>query len=748
MKKYVSIFLSAVMLLSLASGMQLQIYAAELTSGRCGESVYYSFDSETEILTISGFGDMYNYDASDSKSPFYNNKSIKKAVVEDGVTSLGNHIFYGCAFLTDISFSKDVTSIGVNALYGTGLLHVVVPEGVTNIGHGAFWGCERLESVVLPESIVRIEDYAFYDCSRLENFKMPSGVREIGHYAFCDCSGLSGTLDLSHVTSIGGRAFWGCTGLEEVILSDSLTEISISVFQDCHSLKNIIIPNSVTSIGASAFESCTNLECIEIPGSVTEIGPYAFQYCARLKNVTIADGVTNIGAYAFRSCRSLENVRMADSVSFIGSYAFRDCVKLREIAMPEGLSAIEAYMFYGCSSLESVTLPAGITSIGDYAFNNCDALKTVYYGGTREQWNAIHIGGLNRPLIKATVHYNSCMHKYDSGKLIKSPGCTEDGKMEYICTLCGNVKTEVLAMTGHTIVTDEMIDATCTEAGVSEGSHCSVCGEVLIEQEILESLGHKYDSGRITKKSTCTENGIRTYTCVRCGATKENSIAKSKHVCSWTNVNGYIVKSCESCGLEQDRLRFTDLGDYASYGDYVQYTSVSNSFIAGTNPPEYTQFSPQKPLTRAMLVAILYRMAGNPYDANNPHSENPFADIQTGAYYYNAACWALDEGITNQITFKPNDNVTREQTARFLFAYAEAKDLLGDEAYKNVDLSEYSDYGSVHGWAYAPLQWANYNDMITGTQQGLIEPQGATQRIHATRILYGFGKVCNIGNFA
>ncbi len=193
--------------------------------------------------------------------------------------------------------------------------------------------------------------------------------------------------------------------------------------------------------------------------------------------------------------------------------------------------------------------------------------------------------------------------------------------------------------------------------------------------------------------------------------------------------------------------KFTDLGNQVFYDEYVAYTSIYNSFIAGTNPPKYSLFSPTTAITRAMFVAILYRMDGSTYDNGaNPHKTNPFTDVKTTAYYYNAACWALDNGITNQTTFKPNDNVTREQTARFLFAYAEATGNLGDEAYKNVDLTSYPDYKNVHGWAVEPLQWANYNDMITGTQQGYINPQGATQRIHATRILYGFGRVCDLGS--
>jgi len=218
------------------------------------------------------------------------------------------------------------------------------------------------------------------------------------------------------------------------------------------------------------------------------------------------------------------------------------------------------------------------------------------------------------------------------------------------------------------------------------------------------------------------------------------------HYGDWKTVNGFQVKKCVGCGYEM-RLPFKDLRGYESYCDYLAYTSVYNSFIAGTNPPQYTEFSPTTSITRAMLVAIIYRMAGNPYENANPHKTNPFKDVSPSAYYYDAACWALDRGITNQLTFKPNDKVTREQTARFLFAYAESENLLGDDGYKDVDLSEYPDYNKVHSWAVEPLQWANYNDMITGTQQGYINPQGSTQRIHASRILFGFGMTCNLGNY-
>ena len=265
---------------------------------------------------------------------------------------------------------------------------------------------------------------------------------------------------------------------------------------------------------------------------------------------------------------------------------------------------------------------------------------------------------------------------------------------------------------------------------------------------ISEPHTHSWNSGVVTKPPTCYSTGVKTYTCT-CGVTKTETIPKISHDYSWKNSGGYIVNSCNNCGNEKIRLPFEDLYGYEYYGDYIAYTSVYNKFITGTNPPERTLFSPTMPITRAMFVTILYRMAGEPYKNGTPYRTSPFTDItDTSVYYYDAACWALKNGITTETTFKPFENVNREQTASFLFRYAQKNGRLGNSAYKNVNLATYPDYSDVHGWAVDAMKWANFNGMITGTQQGYINPQGATQRIHATKILHGFGKVCNIGNFA
>ena len=219
----------------------------------------------------------------------------------------------------------------------------------------------------------------------------------------------------------------------------------------------------------------------------------------------------------------------------------------------------------------------------------------------------------------------------------------------------------------------------------------------------------------------------------------------------WYDDNDVLRNATIHYNYEQlENSQFIDLNGYEYYNDYVIYTSVNNSFLKGTNPPENNVFEPARAIDRAMMVTILYRMAGEPSaNGGNPYTSSPFTDItNTSAYYYDAACWALENGVTTETTFKPFNNVTREQTATFLYRYARDNDTLGDADYKNVNLNAYHDGNSISHFAVDAMKWANYNGMITGTQQGYANPQGATQRIHATKILYGFGKTCNIGNFA
>ena len=159
-------------------------------SGSCGENVTYSFVSSTGTLTISGTGDMNDYVYA-SQAPWYY-LSIKKVVINNGVTSIGDYAFSECTELTSVTIPNSVTSIG-NGAFGicTGLTSVTIPNSVTSIGEEAFQYCSGLTSVTIPNSVTSIGLGAFDGCTRLTSVTIPNSVTSIGDYAFDGCTGLT-----------------------------------------------------------------------------------------------------------------------------------------------------------------------------------------------------------------------------------------------------------------------------------------------------------------------------------------------------------------------------------------------------------------------------------------------------------------------------------------------------------------------------------------------------------------------------
>ena len=298
-------------------------------------------------LTISGEGAMKDYNSDDNPSPVYNNSDVKKVVIEDGVTSIGNSAFDSCRNLTSVT----------------------IPDSVTSIGKDAFEACNSLSSITLSNNITSIGDAAFYDCSNLKSITIPDSV-----------------------TSIESAVFYNCTSLTSITIPDSVTSIGYNVFESCSSLTSITIPKSVTIIGSGVFDKCNNLTVylesgstltsnalgvdeskivsywnednltwkLDANGTLTISGTGAmkdYDYDSNpspvynnsdVKKIVIEDGVTSIGNFAFHSCSSLPSITIPDSVTSIGNFAFESC-----------------------NSLSSITLSNNITSIGDFAFHGC-----------------------------------------------------------------------------------------------------------------------------------------------------------------------------------------------------------------------------------------------------------------------------------------------------------------------------------------------------------------------------------------
>jgi len=350
-------------------------YTAQFTAtalrGECGEKAYWKFDSETGKLTISGTGEMSDYNGGNQPWSAHKN-NITSVEIENGITSIGNSAFDSCANLTSVS----------------------IPDSVTSIGVQAFDECTSLKSITIPDSVTSIRGYAFSYCTSLKSVEIPKNVTSIGKGTFYGCTSLESITIPEKVTSIGDYAFSNCISLKSIEIPDSVTSISDQTFQHCTSLTSVKMSKNVTSIGDYAFSGCTSLESITIPEKVTSIGIQTFYGCTSLESITIPEKVTSIGIQAFGDCTGLKSVTILDGVTSIGYLAFANCVRLTSIEIPDSVESIGNRTFEGCTSLASIEIPDSVTSIGKDAFYKCTNITDVYCYAEPDKltWNE---GGCN-----------------------------------------------------------------------------------------------------------------------------------------------------------------------------------------------------------------------------------------------------------------------------------------------------------------------------------------------------------------
>ena len=386
--------------------------------------VSYIGNKDTVTLPININGNAYS---------IYKLKGVKKVIIPDGVTTIGNNAFYECSSLTDITIPNSVISIGKNAFYNCRCLeNVVISNSVASIGESAFEGCYSLINISLPNNIKRIEEYTFRDCSALKNVQIPDSVTSINFGAFSGCCSLVNINLPQSISGIADYVFYDCSNLKEISIPAGVRYIGMYSFENCTNLNNVVVPHTITQISEHAFYNCTDLMTYHIGKEVYYVGKNAFSGCPKLKltidadnkEFSLVDGVlydkeireilyipdaiksvvvpktvgclsafernTNIvevrfeegssiaiGQSVFSGCSSLVNIVIPYGATFIGDYAFYGCKSLTSIVIPETVTTIGRYAFGDCCSLVSIIIPKKVTSIEEYLFYGCSSLASV-----------------------------------------------------------------------------------------------------------------------------------------------------------------------------------------------------------------------------------------------------------------------------------------------------------------------------------------------------------------------------------
>lgn len=223
------------------------------------------------------------------------------------------------------------------------------------------------------------------------------------------------------------------------------------------------------------------------------------------------------------------------------------------------------------------------TGIKTYTCTVCQKTKTEEIAATGHQHTEIRDekeATCTETGYTGDTYCKDCGTKLSSGEVIskkahdyevkdrQKPTCTTDGYVLSVCKACGDEKQEVLPATGHqhTEIRNKK-EATCKAEGYTGDMYCKDCGEKLSDgKTIAKTTEHTWDAGKVTKAATCTEKGVKTYTCTVCGATKTEEIAATGH--QHTEVRNKVEATCTKEGYSGD-VYCTDCGTKLSSGTEI-----------------------------------------------------------------------------------------------------------------------------------------------------------------------------------
>ena len=181
-------------------------------------------------------------------------------------------------------------------------------------------------------------------------------------------------------------------------------------------------------------------------------------------------------------------------------------------------------------------------------------------------------------------------------------------------------------------------------------------------------------------------------------------------------------------GVNCPSNKFIDVNQKEWYHPYVDY-AVTHGLFGGTSA---NTFEPDTPMTRAMLVTVLWR-----YEREPAAPANTFSDVKAGAWYFDAVSWAAANGVVDGVgnnKFDPDGNITREQMATILYRYCNWK---GIDTGKQTSLGGFPDAGKVSSYAKTALQWTVAEGLVGGSD-GKLLPQGSATRAQVATILMRF----------
>ena len=360
-------------------------YVDDVSTFMCGDYLFWYYNDEMHTLAIEGTGDMWDFEW--KASPWFEyNDEMQVAVIDSGVTRIGDYAFMNCDRIVGFTLPQGLKSIGENAFENNHTMtEIDIPASVKSIEDNAFKGCDMLETVTLHEGLETIGDEAFRGCWELNAFHIPASVNDIGAGLFRECYALTA----ENFTVDPGNTLYRA-------------EDGVLFTYDYEILHTYLLTNPQTEY--------------TVPEDVKRIENYAFADNYHIVSVELPRWLYSIGKGAFTCCEFLAHIELPNNLHVIGEDALSSTA-ISVVRIPPNVDRIENWTFSWCKNLKYVEIPTTVTKIGKGAFyQEPNALTDVYYLGT-ETYRSEHltIQEDNEPLENAAWHYETSLTSFMCG---------------------------------------------------------------------------------------------------------------------------------------------------------------------------------------------------------------------------------------------------------------------------------------------------------------------------------------------
>lgn len=701
--------------------------------------------------------------------------SLTKVTLPEGLETIGDNAFASAPGLSEINLPSTLKSIGERAFMNCNIDNFTIPAGVEYIGANAF---NETYMAVRKANEVRARggDPFIVIGGELVKYAgddtvvtVPNGVRGIATDAFSPYGGDVTSITLpDSVEYIADGAFGTQSELTTVNFGSGLKEIGDTAFSGCDSLNNVVLPEGLKKIGDNAFARCSSLDSISFPGTLETLYPGSLRGTPYWENLPGGENYLGsvfcfketeldpwspfhvdvrpgtLGIMEWQSSQYDTTMSLPDGLRYIGPDAFPDGMyELVDFTLPESVTYIDHEAGVPISAVRD--LPDALTYIGDKAFSghSIDISYLEIPNGVK------YIGEKAFGYINTDSSQKMDVRLPDSLEYMEW-AAFEDNNIGQITNWPAAITTWNDFLLGC-----QMDALTLPDTILNVHSLTSYSSPVmnLNRVKVIEGFsGYGYadiytsDTIQPGSGTILMPNLERVYPNTHIGGDGAGVVAipNMEVYVPFNGVDEGFDEHLNVVIFEPSMLEglpsappsaapmvgsFTDVRTNNWFAGAVEYV-VNNGLFSGVSD---TSFAPNEPVTRGMLVTVLWRAAGEP-----SASASAFADVPADAWYAKAVAWANVNGIVqgyDASTFAPDDRITREQLAAIFQRYAGFK---GMETSGRGDLSQFGDTGALSNWAQEGVSWAVGAGLISGKGDGVLDPQGATTRAEAAVILQRF----------